>query len=294
MKISNKNNLRFLVLSFIMMFTLFSYGQSVTVVLSKDNSIDKRSDIENQDCYKIQLKNKSAKAAGLAGQNYRLYYNSDAVILDEERIKNFLPNSYTSIKLVQHEFNVDASGFGLLPFESNLGFINLATDFKLSAEKPIMIGVGETVDVAEICFTIKDETLTPDYTWAREDLTQTYATAFVEITMLENKKLKKMQIDDFVVSGTRTSVWQEENMVGVEYFPNPFKDRLEIKFDTALETVTQLEVSDVLGRLIQTIELNKGTKHFSLIGDNIPDGPIVLKVKHQGGDIATFKAVKMK
>ncbi len=294
MKIFNKSNLRFLMLPFAMMLAIFTYGQNVVVTLSKDNSMVKQDAQQKQECYKIQIKNKSSKAVGLAGQNYRLYYNSNAVILDEEHIQSYLPETYTSMKVVQHVFDVDATGFGILPFESHLGFINLATDFKLSTAGPVSIGSGESVNVAGLCFNISDETLDSGLTWAKEDLTQTYATAFVEIAALEGNKLKKMHIDDLVVQGTTTSTWQQESVATLDFFPNPFTDQLGINFNHALEADAQLDVMDVFGRIFQTMELKKGTEKVSIKGADLPDGAILVKIRQQNGDIATFKAIKIK
>lgn len=294
MKISNVSNLRFLMLPLAMLLTFFTYGQSVVVVLNKEVGKDQRSDISNQECYKIQLKNKSSKAVGLAGQNYRLYYNSDAVILDESNIQNYLPKSYTAMNLVQHVYDVNATGFGVLPFESHLGFINLATDYKLSSGMPAMIGTGETVDIAKMCFNITDASKDGELIWAREDLTQTYATAFVEIASVQGNRLKKMYIDDLVVTGTRALIWQKESVANLDFFPNPFKDQLEIKFNYALTDNAELEVLDIFGRLLQSKELNIGEDRAIIKGDDLPAGALVIKIKQQNGDIATFKAMKTK
>ena len=281
-------------LPLIMLSVIFVYGQSVVVVLNKEVGKDHRSDISNQECYKIQLKNKSSKAVGLGSQNYRLYYNSDAVILDESNIQNFLPKSYTAMNLVQHEYDVNATGFGVLPFESHLGFINLATDYKLASKSPVVIEAGESVDIAEICFNISDNAKDADLTWARADLTQTYATAFVEIASVQGNRIKKMHIDDLVVIGTRASIWQKESVANLDFFPNPFKDKLEIKFNYALTDNAELEVLDIFGRLLQSKELHMGEDHTIIKGDDLPAGALVIKINQQNGDIATFKAIKTK
>ena len=78
----------------------------------------------------------------------------------------------------------------------------------------------------------------------------------------------------------------------MEYFPNPFRDQLEIKFNHALEANAEMDVLDVFGRLIQTQELKKGTDHISLKGDKFPAGALLIKIRQGNGDIATFKAIK--
>lgn len=293
MKIFNASNLKFLMLSLVMFLTVFTYGQSVVVVLNKDDSKDQRSDIHNQDCYKIQLKNKSTKVVGLAGQNYRLYYNSEAVMMDESSIQNFLPKSYTVLNLVQHAFDVNATGFGVLPFESHLGFINLATDYKLSSGMPVMIGVGETMDVARMCFDITDVSKDAALTWAKEDLTQTYATAFVEIASVQGNRLKKIQIDDLVVTGTRTTSLHDECATTLEFFPNPFKDVLEIKLSHPFNQVSQLEMYDVSGRLIISQAIEAGTDNIKIDGKTIHPGAVMVKISSNGQEVVTSKVIRI-
>lgn len=292
MKIVTVRNLKFLLFPIMMLTTIITYGQSIVVILNKETKIDTNEEIDRKDCFKIQLKNKSSKSVGLAGQNYRLYYNSDAIILDEKQIQSFLPSSYTSINLIQHAYDVNATGFGVLPFESHLGFINLATDYMMSSGKPVTIGSSETVDIARLCFNVTDETKDADLTWAREDLTQTYATAFVEIASVQNNRLKKMHIDDLLVNGIKTSSWQKESVANLDFFPNPFKDKLEIKFNYALTENAELEIFDIFGKLLQTISLDAGADHVSLNGDDYQAGALVIKIKQQNGDISTFKAIK--
>lgn len=294
MKIFKQNYPLFLIFPLFMLLSALTYGQSVEVILSKENLIQKTGSSEKQECYKIALKNKSGKPVGLAGQNYRLYYNSDAVILDEGSIQSYLPKSYSPLKLVQHNFDVDATGFGVLPFDNHLGFINLANDYNLSSVAPVEIGVGETVDVAQLCLNITDESQESQITWAREDLTQTYATAFVEIATVEGTRLKKMHIDGLSVLGTRTSLWQEGSVLGLEYFPNPFKDHLEIKFNHALNEEAQLEVMDIFGSLLQSKDLNNGTSHVTIDGTGLPEGALLIKIRQGDGETAIFKAIKTK
>ncbi len=287
-----QNPLQYLLFSTMTMLSAPAFSQSVEVILSKEDVSQQSLAHKTVDCYKIALKNKSSKPVGLAGQNYRLYYNSDAVMLEDASIKSQLPASYTPMKLVQHTFDADATGFGVLPFESHLGFINLANDYNLSSAAPVTIGVGETADIADLCFNVTDASQDSGLTWAREDLTQSYATAFVEIARVEGNKLKKMKIDGLTVLGTRSSIWQEGSVVSMEYFPNPFRDQLEIKLNHALEANAEMDVLDVFGRLIQTQELKKGTDHISLKGDKFPAGALLIKIRQGNGDIATFKAIK--
>lgn len=293
MKIFNASNLRFMMLSLVMFMTIFAKGQSLTVVLNKEVSNDQKNATHNQDCYKIQLKNKSTKAVGLAGQNYRFYYDSDAMKLDESSILNYLPKSYTAMNLVQHSYDMDATGFGVLPFESHLGFVNLAADYKLSTGSPVMIGMGETVDVTRLCFNILDVPKEASLAWASEDITHTYATAFVELASVQGNHLKKIHIDDLIVNGSRTTSVQDELVTSLDIFPNPFKDVLEIKLNTPFKQVSQLEIYDVLGKLIISQNIEAGTDYLKIDGKAIPQGTVMVKISCNGEEVITSKVVKI-
>jgi hypothetical protein len=107
-----------------------------------------------QQCYQVELTNQGKKDLTLAGQNYRLYYDSETAMLSESSVKTMLPSQYTTMNLVQHHFDVDASGFGVLPYDAHLGFINIATDLNLSAAGGVSIPAGKNIAVLSMCFDV--------------------------------------------------------------------------------------------------------------------------------------------
>ena len=296
MKTLKRLHSRLLFVSLFLSTTFLMTGQSVVAVLEKESVLLKSDNNDvTTECYQVKLLNKSGKPIGLAGQNYRLYYDSDAAKLDEKSIVSYLPDAYTSLELVQHIYDADATGFGNLPFEQHLGFINLATDYKLSSASYAGIGVGEKINVGRLCFNLvadKDIQLT----WAKQGLTEAYATAFVEIAQMDGKKLKKLDIEDLVViNKITTSVESVHGELGsLDYFPNPFNDRLEIKFSSALKVQAQLEVIDILGRSLYSEDLAKGTESVSVKGHGLPDGTLMIKLKQRDKEVAVFKVVKTK
>lgn len=269
-------------------------GQQITVILENQNSRDvlsQDSDVESM--YNIVLYNDSKVPVNLAGQNYRLYYDSDAAMLKEKSIKSLLPSQYSSLNLVQHYFDTDATGYGVLPYENHMGFINLAVDYNMSAGGSLIIKPGARVRVGELQFSLfgdKD----PKFVWAKDNLTHTYATAFVELARVENGRLKKLDISGLKIEDrASTTSLSDTEVIGMEYFPNPFKDQLEIKFNYPLANDAQLEVTDIFGSLLYSESLKAGTDHLNLKGNDLPAGALLIKVR-QGEDVATFKAIKTK
>ncbi len=296
MKTLKRLHSRLLFVAVFLSMTFIMAGQSVVAILEKEPALLKP---ENQDltteCYQVKLLNNSGKTIGLAGQNYRMYYDSDAALLDEKSIVSYLSNAYTPLKLVQHTHDADASGYGNLPFEQHLGFINLAVDYKLSSAARADIGAGEKINVGRLCFNrVADKDI--QLTWAKQGITETYATAFVEIAQMDGKKLKKLNIEDLIViNETTTSVESVHSELGsLDYYPNPFNDQLVIKFSSALTAQTQLEVIDILGRSLYSEDISKGTESVSIKGQGLPEGTLMIKLKQQNKEVAVFKVVKTK
>lgn len=178
------------ILSFLLI-CMFSFSQistcfgQITVQLTQTD--EQASDA--QKCFNIELANTSENNVALAGQNYRLYYNSGQAVFNANSLTSFLSDSYTSIKIVQNFTNQNASGYGSLPYESQLGFLNLALDYKLETGNALQIGTGQTEQIAQFCFdkvTGDEQPIQID--WADKN-TGGYATADVEISQKVPGKL---------------------------------------------------------------------------------------------------------
>ena len=149
--------------------------------------LESRFDIpSNEVCYNVELKSSDEKNWNLAGQNYRLYY--DASELAFKSGKSLLGSDYQSFTLVQNVQEVDASNAGgCLGFDSNIGFLNYAIDLLNPSKAGLLLPSGESwLSTTQLCFNIKLEipntSKTFDLVWARADLTNAYATSFVEVS----------------------------------------------------------------------------------------------------------------
>jgi Secretion system C-terminal sorting domain len=245
-----------------------------------------------QQCYNVVLTNQGKKDLTLAGQNYRLYYDSESAMLSESSIKTMLPSQYTAMKLVQHFFDVDASGFGVLPYDAHLGFINIATDLNLSASGGVSIPAGKNISTASMCFDVV-EGKTPVFTWAQDQLTYTYATAFVELAMFDDNKLKKVSIAEYRITQHTSTQTQEANVFDLKYFPNPFTDKLNITFNESLTSDATFTVRDVFGNEIAKNKIAKGSIDYTLEGQNLPNGALLIEIKTSEGQVSVMKAIKI-
>jgi Secretion system C-terminal sorting domain len=266
----------------------FMTNAQISVSLTEVDAVSK----PGQKCYQVVLTNLSKKDLTLAGQNYRLYYDSETAKLSEGSLKTMLPSQYTSMKLVEHHFDVDASGFGTLPYESHLAFINIATDLNLSAAKGIFMPYGKSIATVSMCFDVADAK-TPVFTWAQDHLTQTYATAFVEIATLEGEQLKKATITDYKIEQNRVSSTQQANVFDLKYFPNPFTDKLNITFNESLTSDATCTIRDVFGSEISKNKIAKGSIDYTLEGQHLPNGALLIEIKTAEGQISVMKAIKI-
>jgi len=140
----------------------------------------------HQVCYHVQLRPNGAGSFNLAGQNYRIFYNSSLASFISGQ--SLLPSQYGEYTLVQNMEGADASEMnGPLAFEATLGFLNFAMDLNDVQNGGINLPANEWTSTSKLCFTAVDEVLDNvdsciELIWGRSGLTDVYATAFVEVS----------------------------------------------------------------------------------------------------------------
>jgi|GEM_PF-1091596 len=81
------------------------------------------------------------------------------------------------------------------------------------------------------------------------------------------------------------SVISIANHIGFEVSPNPAKDKLVLSFDKALNSGV-ITVTDVSGRIVKQLNINKPTKTMTVNLHNIPAGAYVISLKNTDGVIS--------
>jgi uncharacterized repeat protein (TIGR01451 family) len=139
----------------------------------------------NKVCYDIQVRAANEEGFNLAGQNWRIFWDgSKASYLSGVSL---LPTSkYSPFTLTNIFEDVNATGFGPLPFEANLSFLNFFMDLTDIQNGGVSVNASEWLTCANLCFEISQSVLDdPDQclemVFARDGLTNTYGTAFVQI-----------------------------------------------------------------------------------------------------------------
>lgn len=173
-----------------LMFIVFSisvwgiYAQAnydIRLKFNVSNSMD------NLICYDVQLRSANGQEWGLAGQNYRLFYNSTQVEFSSGSSQ--LGPAYQSFSLVQHASHINATNIeGDLPFADNLGFLNYAIDLNNIISGGATLSPNDTwLITSQLCFNIlTDENNNPanvfQAVWGQDGKTNPYANSFVEIS----------------------------------------------------------------------------------------------------------------
>lgn len=175
--------LKKLVLSTLLLCTLMiAKGQNVDIRFHRDSV---NCDLKSA-CYTTQIRPNGTMPINLAGQNYRIFYNSSRA--KTTTITSLLPIQYGAISIVQDLTDIDASSSGApLSFKSTLGFLNYSIDLSDVQFGGIEIPMNEWYSTSRICFEI-DQAVFDDAdkcletVWGREGLTDSLASAFVQVS----------------------------------------------------------------------------------------------------------------
>ncbi len=177
-------NFRIFIITYLF-FTVCFFGQAQSdydIQLSL-NQVDCNN---NTVCYDVQLRTSNGTSWGLAGQNYRIYYNS--ALGSYKSGVSVLGASYQDFTLVQDAQNLNSSGTGSLAFEDNLSFLNYSIDLNNTSSGGVSLpSDGSWLTTSQLCFDVQSTLLNDPNTcfeavWARSGLTDEYATSFVEVS----------------------------------------------------------------------------------------------------------------
>jgi len=219
-------------------------------------------------CYNLQLATADSKDLVLAGQNYRLYY--DASILSYADSKSLLPEekyaNFQSRNFVGYE---SAQGMGFLPFEEHLGLLSVSVDLDDIKSGGITLNSqGDWKSTCHVCFDrIADKVADEDKAsiiWARPELTQEYATAYVEVSEWLGKDITVPAIADqyedmsFGTTAVSAQTWDEKPLL----FPNPVKDNLQIHQPARNTTI--VEIVNITGQQVYTGKIEQGDSKHTL------------------------------
>ena len=166
-------------------------------------------------CFEVQIKSADSNTWELAGQNYRLFYDASKASFISGT--SLLSDKYQPFNLVQHAQNIDASNVdGPLEFEENLGFLNYSIDLLDLTNTGTLVFKDTWLSTSQICFELEATEENFSIVWARNGMTDAYATSFVEISSRigfnQADASQGHHYDDILISS------EESNLVSVNAF----------------------------------------------------------------------------
>ena len=199
----------------------------------------------NTICYDVQLRNPTNEPFNLAGQNYRLYY--DGAIASWQSGISFLDNNYQDFTLIENSQNVNTNTPNSnLNFENNLSFLNYTMDLNEVMNGGTNLPTdGTWFTTSQLCFAIQEAAINDPNTcleaiWARDGLTQEYATAFVEVAewigMMDTEMADGVGYDDLDAADGQGACF--DNVCPVDQTPVTYDIRLDAgDLDCATNTI---------------------------------------------------------
>ena len=175
-----------------MKYLIFNFFLFLTISHLSAQNYDTRFELSSincstkQVCYHVQLRPNGPGSFNLAGQNYRIFYNSALAAYSSGQ--SLLPSQYGEYTMVQNVQGANASEMnGPLAFEETLGFLNFAMDLNDTQNGGINLPASEWTSTSNLCFTVEAEAIENidsciELIWGRAGLTDVYATAFVEVS----------------------------------------------------------------------------------------------------------------
>lgn len=170
----------------LILYFVILYSAILNAQVTGDVRLESSSKTENRVCYNMDVRQSGdSETVMLAGQNYRLFYNSEALSFDDSGWNMKLNDSEYTSNLVQHRNQVDASKVGILSFDKNLGFINASVILNGTDTRGVLLPKNTWKTLAEVCFDIIDNEIEHQVVIARPQLTSGYGRAYVELSYVD-------------------------------------------------------------------------------------------------------------
>ena len=238
----------------------------------------------------IDLKYEGQEDFFLADQNYRIFYNSDVLTLNQKRSKSELPGKmYSKIFFNEILENLKAGYVNDLPFDNEMGFINFNIDLKDIVKGGLKLdNTGEWKRVAVLNFKVHDKIALSNIVWSAEGKTDNYATAFVEIMeWVGPYKTEHAPVKEHI--DAQFSIGKSIRDLFLTVAPNPVIDVLNLSFDLPIKKNVTIAVTDAIGRRLFEQEMEAGTMLTELDVSLLSPGTYNLEIFEEGMTIGAHQ-----
>ena len=237
----------------------------------------------NQSIYvDVEMKYDGAGTFTLADQNYRLYFDSELLTLNEEMSRSDLPTDlYSKVQFLEILEGLEAGIINELPFDDDLGFINFTIDLQDSRDGGLEIREeDEWQRVAVLNFKVKDASSLSQIVWSTNDKTERYATAFVEIMeWLAPNHTEPVQVQEFIDASFNASGSEANNQVNIS--PNPADDFITLSLERNLRDAQDVAIYDVTGKKVLTSVMFAGVNERKMDITELSPGTYTLEMSNE-------------
>lgn len=257
----------------------FAFSTMALAEASVEVRLSHNSIVKDQMALYVDVEIRAADRMVLAGQNYRVYYPSDIVSVNSKgSSSNLSPNLYSPLKFSNVLEHIKSRDRGNIEFDQDLGFINFYVDLlDLKNGGEVISNKDGWVKLATLKFDLKEELESLEMLWGREELSENYATAFVQIAeWQENMSTRDVKIDNHIDYKYFADASVEESVIDISVGPNPTEDFVNIKFDRMIEGTLVANIQDISGKHVKNVELLGGSKSHTIdVSELLPSSYLI-------------------
>jgi len=215
----------------------------------------------------------------LADQNIRLYYDADQLELHKDYSRSDLPQDlYSNIRW--HEvFEVQtADHVNQLSFDDELGFLSFSIELKEKRIGGITLAGDNTWQrIAVLNFKVEDADALSQIVWSTPEGTNKYATAFVEVMeWIAPFNTEASSVTTYVDASFSAKI--DVSPKDMSIYPNPARDLVTLTYEDALETVSDVRITDMTGKLVQMHKIGAGTQEHTIDVSSLSPGTYIIEV----------------
>jgi len=218
----------------------------------------------------------------LADQNYRLFYDSEFLSLQEDLSRSDLPQDlYSQLEFMETYENLQADNVNQLAFDDQLGFINFNIDLYNAVSGGIKINQEDNWQrVAVLNFKVEDKEALSQIVWSKAGATDGYATAFVEIMeWVAPNETEPALIQDMIDASFDGS--EENDKFELAVAPNPTTDFIKLSFEHTLEYNHTVVVSDASGKEVKNTLAFRGADNINVSVADLAPGTYNIHVRSE-------------
>lgn len=248
--------------------------------------------VTNIACFNVMLKS-TGDEFKIGSSNIRLFYNANT----QRIIDNSTPISINKGYRIANESLLSRIASlpdnGSLQFDDNLGLLDIPIDFVGDERSALTIKSDRFTTIASnICFESNKENVgnSSDFIWVTEKSKEDYTTAKTTINLISghstNVDESNFKVDSAVE--TRNDCGTNQLLSRVSNYPNPFYTETTISYNVQHESVVDLTVYGLDGKVVlnRSVMKTPGDYSFTISKDDLQGAGIYLyKIKSQNNTV---------